>query len=36
VDNAEISAPGGHEYVGCELSDVHGAIVVSNFKGPNN
>ena len=28
VDNAEISAPGGHNYTGLERSDVHGAAVI--------
>jgi hypothetical protein len=28
VDNASVSAPGGHVYTGAERSDVHGAIVV--------
>jgi hypothetical protein len=29
VDNAPVSAPGGHPYDGAERSDVHGASVIS-------
>jgi hypothetical protein len=28
LDNAPVSAPGGHAYIGAERSDVHGASVV--------
>ncbi|MFK7889554.1 MAG: fibronectin type III domain-containing protein [Granulosicoccus sp.] len=28
VDNATVSAPGGHDYLGAERSDVHGAAVI--------
>ncbi|MFT6269981.1 MAG: hypothetical protein ACJAVV_002809 [Alphaproteobacteria bacterium] len=32
LDNAPVSTPGGHDYIGAERSDVHAAIVVEKAR----